>query len=384
METRVAALVSAALDVIADPTSNLTAAVFLMAAVVIVVLIVVLLAIIVILPGGRRRHGRVAGAAIPGMPVEDDMTADDHSAAIEDVHEADATPRRRRMDLRGPGGSWAIAIALVAAFGAGYIGTAQSTYCLACHSDARSDAEGATHAATACVSCHEDTAALVSNTVRRASDIAAHYGIGSSAYDNRVPSDRCHSCHRDIEETVTRNEETGVMMSHAEPLEAGYACADCHRSEEHADMAAPVGMSVCLACHDAENASAECDTCHAKDTSAASGLAGERIYGTATITRTDCEGCHSMESCDACHGIRMPHPEEFLRTHPRYSGFHLKELCFEQCHTQGDCGKCHAPWNGHEPNFRESHKRYAKDSACNTCHDQHEGPICDLCHDFNQ
>jgi len=383
METQLTALVSAALDVVGDPTSNLTAAVFLMAAMVLLVLIIVLTAIIVMLPGGRRRSTPKSPGTAPMEAGDASATDDDRTAPTEDETKASPVTHVRPARSRRES-AWILAIGLVAALGAGYIGTAQSSYCLTCHAEVRSDARGGAHADTACVSCHEDTTALVSNTVRRASDIAAHYGIGSSAYGNRVPSDRCHSCHRDIGETVTRNDETGVMMSHAEPLEAGYACADCHRSEEHADMAMPVGMSVCLACHDAENASAECDTCHAKDTSAASGLAGERIYGTATITRTDCEGCHSMESCDACHGIRMPHPEEFLRTHPRYSGFHLKELCFEQCHTQGDCGKCHAPWNGHEPNFRETHKRYAKDSACNTCHDQHEGPMCDLCHDFNQ
>ena len=91
-----------------------------------------------------------------------------------------------------------------------------------------------------------------------------------------------------------------------------------------------------------------------------------------------------MESCDACHGIRMPHSEEFLRTHPRYSGFDLKEQCFEQCHTQQDCGKCHGAWSSHPPSFKQDHQRYPKDAACSTCHSKHEGPMCDLCHDFNE
>jgi len=372
MDIQATSLLSAALDVIADPASNLTAAVFLMAAAVLLVLIIVLLAIIVMLPGAGRRRVRDQEPARDGA-LEPEVLA-------ESLTPCTAGPQPRR----GSGAAWIVAAGIVVALASAYVGTAQSSYCVSCHAEVRPESSGGVHADVACVRCHEDTWALPSNALRRGLDIAAQYGLGSSAYTTDVPSRRCVACHRDIESNVTRNEETGVMMSHAEPLDAGYACADCHRSEAHADMAAPVGMSVCLACHDAETASAGCSTCHAKDPSAASGLAADRIYGKATITRTDCEGCHSMGSCDACHGIRMPHSEEFLRTHPRYSGFDLKEQCFEQCHTQGDCGKCHGLWSNHPPSFKEEHKRLPPESACNTCHSQHEGPICDLCHDFNQ
>lgn len=384
MDVQLTALVSAALDIIADPTSNLTAAVFLMAAVVLLVLIIILAAIIVILPAGSRRRA----AGVPRDATDDDpgvwpVTSSEGVGASGPL--AKSAPRRSRAHvLDGRRRAWLITALAMAALASAYIGTAQDSFCMSCHAEMRSDGAGGAHTDITCVRCHEDARAVLSNTARRAQDIAAHYGIGGSSYSVQVPSSRCHSCHQDIDDAVTRNDETGVMMSHAEPLEAGYACADCHRSEEHADMAAPVGMSVCLACHDAETASAECGTCHAKDTSAASGLAAERIYGTATITRTDCEGCHSMESCDACHGIRMPHSEEFLRTHPRYSGFDLKDQCFEQCHTQADCGKCHGAWSNHPPSFKEDHKRLPEDSACDTCHGKHEGPICDLCHDFDQ
>jgi len=372
MDIQVTALVSAALDIIADPTSNLTAAVFLMAAAVLLVLIIVLVAIIVMLPGARRRRVREQEPARESGPERglSDEPATPHTPA--------------RAPHGGGGAAWIVLAGIALALASAYVGTAQDPYCLSCHAEVRPDDHSGVHAEAACVRCHEDAWSLPSNALRRGLDIAAHYGLGSSAYTADVPSRRCVACHRGIDSEVIRNDETGVMMSHAEPLEAGYACADCHRSDGHADMAAPVGMSVCLACHDAETASAECSTCHAKDTSAASGLAADRIYGTATITRTDCEGCHSMESCDACHGIRMPHSEEFLRTHPRYSGFDLKEQCFEQCHTDADCYKCHGLWSNHPPSFKEEHKRLSPDSACNTCHSQHEGPICDLCHDFNQ
>lgn len=385
MDFQLTALVSAALDIISNPTSNLTAAVFLMAAVVLVVLIAILVAIIVIMPAGRRHRAAV-----------EPLTGDDEGPGVDELDELGAermdgsvpapepTRSRRSRWLDGRGGTWVIVAVATAALASAYIGTAQDSYCMTCHAEARPEAYESSHADTACVRCHEDAVAVPSNTLRRALDVGAHYGVGTSAYSTRVPSSRCYSCHRDIDDSVTRNDDTGVMMSHAEPLEAGYACADCHRAGEHPGMGETVGMSVCLACHNAEQASAQCVTCHAKDASAASGLAADRIYGTATITRRDCEGCHSMESCDACHGIRMPHPEEFLQTHPRYSGFDLKEQCFEQCHTQADCGKCHGAWSNHPPSFKEEHKTYPKDAACNTCHGKHEGPMCDLCHDFNQ
>ena len=383
MDVQLTTLVSAALDIIADPTSNLTAAVFLMAAVVLLVLIVILAAIIVILPAGSRRSAAAPRAATDVDPGVGPGTSSEGVGTSVPLARAAHSSSGVHV-LSGRRGAWVIVALSMAALASAYIGTAQDSYCLTCHSEVRPEGYDSRHADVACVRCHEDALAVLSNTARRAQDIAAHYGIGGSSYSAQVPSSRCYSCHRDIDDAVTRNEETGVMMSHAEPLGAGYSCANCHRSDEHPDMGMPVGMSVCLACHDAVQASAECDTCHAKDASAASGLAAERICGTATITRTDCEGCHSMESCDACHGLRMPHSEEFLRTHPRYSGFDLKDLCFEQCHTQADCGKCHGAWSNHPPSFKEEHKRLPEDSACDTCHGKHEGPICDLCHDFNQ
>ena len=303
MGAQVTTLVPAALDVIADPTSNLTAAVFLMAAVVLLVLIVVLVAIIAMLPGARRHHTR-AGDGNDRAGGGESAAEDDPVAPAEGT-QAPVPVSRRTQRGRSAGGTWVIAIGMVAALGSGYVATAQSSYCLACHDGARPEEQGTPHADVACIRCHEDTLALATNTVRRGLDIVAHYGLVSSAYDAHVPSARCYSCHRDIDDGTVLNEESGVMMSHAEPLEAGYACADCHHSGSHADMAAPIGMTVCIACHDSETASAACDTCHAKDTSAASRRARERIYGTAKITRTDCEGCHSMDVCTPCHDFNQ-------------------------------------------------------------------------------
>lgn len=299
MDKGLTTLVSAALDVIADPTSNLTAAVFLMAAVVLLVLIVVLVAIIAMLPGARRHHTPAGDGS--DRAGGDESAVEDDPVAPAECTQSPVAASRCTQRARNAGGTWVIAIGLVAALGSGYVVTAQSSYCLACHDGVRPEEQGVPHSDAACIRCHEDTLALATNTVRRGLDIVAHYGLVSSAYDAHVPSARCCSCHRDIDDGVVLNEETGVMMSHAEPLEAGYACADCHHSDSHADMAAPIGMMVCIACHGSESVSAECDTCHAKDTSAASRRAGERIYGTATITRSDCEGCHSMDVCTLCH-----------------------------------------------------------------------------------
>lgn len=370
-------LLAAIGEVIADPASNLTVAVTLMAAVVLMVLILVILAMIVVLSDSSRgRPGRTSGEAPvdAGDPTIDADTRTDRRSG------GAAVPRW----LGGRGGKWLLVAAVVAILPSLYVGTAQDSYCVSCHAGALLDVESdGAHASVSCVRCHEDSGAFVTNAILRLSDVSAKYGLGSSQYSSVPRTSRCLGCHRNDVAQVSEDQQTGVRISHSEPLEAGWACLDCHASEGHADMGAPVGMTPCLSCHDAVQASAECDTCHAKDTSAASGLAGTRIYGTATITRRDCEGCHSMESCDACHGLRMPHSEEFLRTHPRYSGFDKKELCFEQCHTDGDCGKCHGSWDSHIPSFKEEHKIYPKDSACDTCHDRHEGPICDLCHDFN-
>ncbi|MRS11759.1 MAG: hypothetical protein EG823_01645 [Actinobacteria bacterium] len=374
-------------QVIADPAGNLTATTFLLAAAVLLVLILLLGGLALLLPApARKPRKRPTASAAPSAATDGSPKRSPRRAV------------RVRHWVAGRGGSCVIAAALVAAAAAGYGLTTSDRYCLSCHvgggaipsadeqvtvSASEAPADQA-HVTVSCVTCHESPADILANIVKRSSDVAAQAGLGRSQYSTSVDSRNCLRCHeQDLVEPLT-NDTTGVVMSHREPLDAGWACNDCHLGTGHSPITQPAVMSKCVLCHNAIVASAKCDACHTKDTSAASGLAEGRVFGKAKIARTDCEGCHSMESCDACHGIRMPHSDLFLRTHPRYSGFDKKKLCLEKCHTNQDCYKCHAPWTNHIPSFKQDHKRLPKDAYCNTCHDQHEGPICNLCHDFNQ
>jgi len=148
MDIQATSLLSAALDVIADPASNLTAAVFLMAAAVLLVLIIVLLAIIVMLPGAGRRRVRDQEPARDGA-LEPEVLA-------ESLTPCTAGPQSRR----GSGAAWIVAAGIVVALASAYVGTAQSSYCVSCHAEVRPESSGGVHADVACVRCHEDTWAL--------------------------------------------------------------------------------------------------------------------------------------------------------------------------------------------------------------------------------
>lgn len=349
-------------EVINNPADNTRTAVLLMAALVVLVLIVALVGVLFVLPAGKRR------------PVD----------AVGSAPRAD-----RRAWLAGPLGSAVIVLAVASSLASGYAFTSQDRYCLYCHVPAGDGgvaaAQGdAAHGGASCVSCHEEPGALLGNAVARVGDVSARLGSGDPGHRAVVRSGRCLACHTEDVAAPSVDTTTGVAMSHAEPLAAGWACADCHKGGGHAPVVEKHAMSQCLVCHNAEDASAACETCHTTDVAAASGLSAERVFGRAAITSTDCEGCHSMENCDACHGLRMPHPEEFLKTHPRYAGFDRKQQCLERCHTQADCGACHGAWNSHGANFRDEHMSLPRDSACTTCHSRHEGSMCALCHDFGQ
>jgi hypothetical protein len=107
---------------------------------------------------------------------------------------------------------------------------------------------------------------------------------------------------------------------------------------------------------------------------------------------TDCGGCHDQTTCDACHGLRLPHSETFVKwQHARYAGFEKKQRCW-RCHaSRQDCGGCHTDWtqNSHGANWRTIHgqSNLGMNARC-SCHwprmpeegRQQAGTYCRVCH----
>jgi hypothetical protein len=186
-------------------------------------------------------------------------------------------------------------------------------------------------------------------------------------------------------------------MSHAEPLEAGAECVDCHALESGVVSDHNVGMVPCLRCHDNEVASAECETCHLGDPAQAirstEPTAGS--FASALVPRPGCDSCHDQatEGCDACHGLRLPHADEFRAyAHARPGVEDIWDndgkLC-GQCHYQGrrDCTRCHEQMPSHGLWWKDAHYVGDDFNAPCACHqDKAWTPgrsFCGLCHDVS-
>jgi hypothetical protein len=374
-------------ELFSNPTSNTSAFLLLLGLIVVVVLILGLSAVLLWLRASARAYEDRQLMSDPGAPQR-------------------GSALTRLYALLFIFGMFALAWIATG------ISTSSTQVCSPCHAHTSHEqlADEVVHGSIACTRCHEPGGVVHSVTfgtparfmhvleMARGTDTPSEYGY--------VDSTSCLDCHaRDIAGT-TDNEESGIRISHAEPLDAGARCVDCHRLNESGlvDVSA-VGMDPCLRCHDGQQASSECESCHTKDI-AYSAIADARpTPDTAMMlidTPHDCYRCHETAACDACHGMRLPHPEEFVENH-RYPGVlsiwaGSNGQCVG-CHTESrnSCSKagCHGsefPYHySRDKQFRTSHttgrwldrrgleRSNLSNLGCGTCHG---GGVCIDCHGY--
>lgn len=395
------ATIDALRNVIANPDANPTLTLLFVAVAALVVLLVAVLVVMIVTPTRKRivKVRRYVGPRPEGAPAQ---------AAPQTATRPQ--PKRRRTIPRQVANIIAagiIAVALVASYAA----TSTDVYCSrTCHANtpAVTAATSVDHAP--CFSCHEESLfSLVANTTSRARMLVRYTGGASpSAARVTVDSTACLQCHQSVRKGVVTNERTGIRMSHAEVLEGGLPCGACHESAGHSADAFTGSMSVCVPCHDAERASAECTTCHTTDPGAmliagdpaASGEStgaivgsGKLTYPAVTAAKRECGGCHDEPTtCDPCHGIRMPHTQEFKEGgHAVNAAFERKKTCW-QCHDPQSCAvaACHRgafdPVTGsttHGRAWKAEHGVAGWDAGC-VCHERGAArrakPMCYLCH----
>lgn len=372
-------------EIIADPASNLTAAVLLVGIASVLLLIPIILVLFFLT---RADEDADDMSDDEGFSDSDEESSESESEAevattvseSEESHADEmATQPRRRITLPPAlrktllvAAGIAVPLLVVGSLAGGYVLSAQNGYCTSCHVEqapvvaqpASSTAETVTvpvHEGVRCTSCHEESQAwgFIGNSFSRARHLVA-FALGKrSSGGGQVPSSRCVNCHERAMSLITQDESRGLLMSHKEPLAAGVACRDCHADSGHSTAAGGPRMSICLTCHDGEKVSSDCKTCHTKEPALAT---NERrsFAANARVTRQDCTGCHDLKKCDACHGLRLPHDQTFLKYgHSRIAAFDGKKLCW-RCHVLADCSKCHEVatgrvW-GHAQNWKEQHK----------------------------
>jgi hypothetical protein len=155
-------------------------------------------------------------------------------------------------------------------------------------------------------------------------------------------------------------------FSHEAHLERGAGCESCHEPPIHTEtgIRTPT-MARCFTCHATEEdaeAPGDCDLCHPPDFPIMPASHTPEFFqgGHARVVERegteDCFFCHEGDEesfCDGCHGIEMPHPEEWGRTADGDPGDHVQasfdegEVCV-RCHDNevappGNCygGECH-------------------------------------------
>lgn len=373
-------------EIIRDPASKPTEA-LLIFGIIVIVLIMIMLAVITLVAGKADEETGVASQATPGGIVQPAR----HSSAPVSVSRA-----KRRIPL---------ALVVLGAVLGWWLVTGVTTMptliCESCHvENVHSLAVGPDpHEGTACVRCHETGNYLAAITIAvpgRVTHIVSKMVSERAATPyGYVASKSCDSCHGPQVAVTMTNPDKAVRISHKEPIDAGAQCTDCHHIRGGIIGPDTTGMLPCLRCHDNVKASAECSSCHTGDIALAITGRSEPTTETAQrlIPTPDCGGCHDQTSCDSCHGIRMPHTQEFMAYAHAREG--VEDLWFNggrtcaKCHNDESrpCTSCHkAKFLSHGTKFSATHSQGSGTGiGCDNCHAEMSyrpgRNFCELCHE---
>lgn len=405
-----------------NPTADLVSSAFVLSAILVVLLMLVLVFSLLLTPKRRkvvkiRRYRRVVqegageqggevGAADPVEPVDADTTPEATTNSAVDVPPTGDSSRTAKnpSSARAIVGGivsfvFSVPVLIALALVGGYWVSGTNDFCArTCHAGVEQVHSASKIDHASCADCHEQpgVAGIPANVYTRASMGVAQ--VLGRELDGRVviDSSACLRCHQT---TITQTVETarGIRISHKELNQAGQTCVSCHPQTGH-DTRRDYTMSACLPCHDGKKATNDCAVCHTSDPydgrpRAGSGEStstigsGKISYPVVRVANRNCGGCHNQErECDTCHGLRMPHDQQFLNGgHARLAAWEKKQMCYK-CHEPNSCTTgCHiGPFPGHYDGFKEDHKKARKTDGC-ACHAQKWGrtkPMCVLCHDF--
>jgi len=234
-----------------------------------------------------------------------------------------------------------------------------------------------------CTTCHEPAEESV-----RSSDVLVPVGLeGEEActlcHDleegaQADPPSACSTCHTDsyeptFPEGVAPHESDKVLnrppamhipaprikMNHKIHVDKGIACTTCHGEMTDIQVATrdnslPV-MGKCMECHDGQQASSECRTCHMSRPDG-------RLVTTFGTQLLKPAGHYRMDA----------HDEHYLKTHAQTA--RGDEAYCSQCHEESYCLKCHngvaRPLKIHPNNWILIHPISARrnDPTCSSCH----------------
>lgn len=295
-----------------------------------------------------------------------------------------------------------------------------------------------------CAGCHSKAASAVSLKDRllpTKEDCAACHDVNDDK--------QCSTCHYDGVFEPLQAKDRGLFFNHKKHISDNTNCAYCHQGISEVAYAgesknADPSMTLCSGCHNnsvAAKASNECSLCHQNTADlspvnhkSANFIRNHKMFAGATMS--NCQMCHTEESCEACHtateGLtEMNSKTDFYAPYTTYDNLSDKNLqkvrkvhdanyrffhgidaksksteC-SSCHkTETFCQECHSTGNENRGDFGLNgilpsshlktgfttlgvgsgggeHAKLAKRDieSCASCHDaQGADPVCITCH----
>jgi len=211
---------------------------------------------------------------------------------------------------------------------------------------------------------------------------------------------RCPECHSLLDRAASQNPALVQQFEHGFHLEKGARCADCHEVPTHTEIAIrKPTMIKCFGCHsqtDTAAPSGACATCHPRNFplkptthEASDWLPSREQLVTTRATHPKaaqespkgCELCHTKTFCSDCHGLDMPHPQDWQNVHSEKAVDVGGKVCM-RCHPNNEsCQVCHHP--GYKPGgppWWQIHPQAVYNEGPDLCLQCHSTLTCARCH----
>lgn len=306
--------------------------------------------------------------------------------------------------------------------------------------------ERSPHANISCMACHMPAnAGPVTFMLHKAEALGELYLTvtdnfhlplnGNSHYALYMGEEQCTQCHTLYSITPS----AGIIIDHEAHSSRDIQCTVCHNRLAHVEdfeltLSDPntgepnqphddfMTMDACFRCHvqEGNGPTGRCAACHtpelelmpdthrvdnfvrhpgpetaehaaqARDQWSSTEAADDEVVGKVAgfelrrlETVDTCGTCHAQAFCTDCHGVDIPHPDDFTETHPAVAE-QAPDSC-AQCHLvdaagMNECSECHHQAGNPSLEWLPQHSDVVGRDGAQPCFDCHDPRFCANCH----